>query len=272
MDWLAAQNFVQQVSPEKANVDHAMQTAAHRKKVRSRRSPFTLSELLLRDCGQQGVKSNVRALRCGPVRYRRNKMIVCEGDPADYIFLVIKGAVRSCRTYQDGSRGIVAFYYPGELFGWSTDPTHSLSAEAVTDTVIILFKRKSLLSAAARDSKLASHLLAATTNELRRLQEHSLMFGRLATDRVATFLIDLSTRIGKPKYLKLPMSLHDIADHLGMKMETVSRAIAALAKSGTIVRPSYRTVILRDRAFLARASIKGLLFAFSGSMGGTGLF
>src|SRR4029077_21210920 len=97
---------------------------------------------------------------------------------------------------------------------------------------------------------IANYLLAATTNELRRIQEHSLILGGLGTRRVAAFLVDLSNRMGKPKYLKLPMSLLDIADHLALKMETVSRIMAALEKSGAIVRSSYRTVILKDRASL----------------------
>jgi CRP/FNR family transcriptional regulator, nitrogen fixation regulation protein len=215
------------------------------------------SQTILRNCDQQALRNAILAYRRGPIRYRRNAMIVCEGDPSDYIFLVVKGAVRSCRSYQDGSRGIVAFHFPGELFGWSGDPVHSLSVEAVTDTLILFFKRKDLLSAAAQDSKIASYLLAATTNELRRVQEHSLMVGRLAKSRVATFLVDLSARTGKPKNLKLPMPLSDIADHLGLKMETVSRTIAALEKSGAIVRASYRTLVLRNRASLARTISDG---------------
>jgi len=231
---------------------------------------FNSSLTLLRDCNQQPVKNRILALRRGPIRYRRNAMIVCEGDPADYIFLVVKGTVRMCRTYQDGSRGIVAFYVPGEIFGWSGDPAHSLSAEAATDTLILFFKRSALYSAASQDPRLASYLLAATTNELRRVQEHSLMLGRLAACRVATFLIDLSMRMGRPKYLKLPMPLLDIADHLGLKMETVSRTIAAMAKSGLIVRASYLTLVLRNRALIALTSIKGLLFALGGGLSSVG--
>jgi CRP/FNR family nitrogen fixation transcriptional regulator len=253
-------------------MDRVLARIAYRKSSRSGSAlrSFNLSQALLRDCDQQPVKNSILSLRRGPIRYRRNAMIVCEGDLADYIFLVVKGTVRSCRTYQDGSRGIVAFHFPGELFGWSGNPTHSLSAEAVTDTLILFFKRSALHSAAARDPKIANYLLAATTNELRRVQEHSLMLGRLATCRAATFLVDLSMRMGKPKYLKLPMPLLDIADHLGLKIETVSRTIAAMAKSGLIVRSSYRTLVLRNRALIALTSIKGLLFALGGGLSSVG--
>ena len=213
---------------------------------------LNFSQTFLLHCNQQAVKNNIFALRRGPIRYHRNAMIACEGDPADYVFLVVKGTVRSCRSYQDGSRGIISFHFAGELFGWSGDPVYSFSAEAVTDTLILFFRRKDLLSAAAQDSRIANYLLAATTNELRRVQEHSLALGRRARSRMATFLMDLSARTGKPKYLKLPMPLHDIADHLGLKMETVSRTISAMVKSGSIGRASYRTLVLRNRAALAR--------------------
>jgi CRP/FNR family nitrogen fixation transcriptional regulator len=238
----------------------------HRKNSRSNSNlrSSNASPTLLRDCSQQTVKSGILALRRGPIRYRRDAMIVSEGDRADYIFLVAKGVVRSCRTYHDGSRGIVAFHFPGELFGWSDGSIHLISAEAVTDTLILFFKRNALLSAAVRDTKIASYLLDAATNDLRHGQEHSLLLGRLATCRVATFLMDLSTKMGNPKYLKLPMTLLDIADHLGLKMETVSRTIAALEKSGSIARTSYRTLLLRNRASLARITNQSLLFSLNG--------
>ena len=181
-------------------------------------------------------------------------MIACEGDPTDYIYVVVSGVVRSCRTHRDGSRGVVAFNLPGDLFGWSGEPIHSLSLEAATDTSVLFFKRSALLAAAMRDSRIASYLLAVTTDELRRTQEHSLLVSRSAECRVTTFLIDLSMRMGNSKYLDLPMSHHDIADHLGLTIETLSRTITTLEKSGSIARSSFRTLILRNRASLMQIS------------------
>jgi CRP/FNR family transcriptional regulator, nitrogen fixation regulation protein len=201
----------------------------------------------------------ILALRRGPIRYRRDAMIACEGGPIDYIFLVSSGVVRSFRTYPDGGRRIVAFHFPGELFGWSGDLLHSLAAEATTDTLVLFLKRSTLLAAAIQDSRIASYLLAATTNELQRVQEHSLLLSRLAKCRVATFLIDLSMRMGKSKYLDLPMSHLDIADHLRLKLETVSRAITALERSGSISWVNRKTLILRDRASLVRIMSNGAL-------------
>jgi len=98
--------------------------------------PFDVSKALLHGCDQQTVRDSIFALRRGPIRYRRGAMIACEGDPTDYMYMVVSGMVRSCRTHRDGSRGIVAFYLPGELFGWSGEPVHSLSLEAATYTIV----------------------------------------------------------------------------------------------------------------------------------------
>jgi CRP-like cAMP-binding protein len=207
--------------------------------------PFVDSE------DQRLVHRTIVALRRGPIRYHRDQVIVCEGDAADYIFLVVDGIVRSCRTFQNGARSIAGFYLPGELFGW-TDLKHSLSAEAATNAMVLYLKRSALVSAAARDSRIAGFLLAATTNELRRAQEHALLISRSAKCRVATFLLDLSKRLGTTKYLDLPMSHQDIADHLGLTIETVSRTITDMERAGLIARISPRTLVLLNRPLLLR--------------------
>ncbi|MGB6792446.1 MAG: cyclic nucleotide-binding domain-containing protein [Pseudolabrys sp.] len=154
---------------------------------------FDASKALLHGWDQQTVKDSILAFRRGPIRFRHNAMIACEGDPTEYMYVVVSGVVRSCRTHRNGSRGIVAFHLPGELFGWSGEPVHSLSLEAATNTLVFFLKRSALHAAAIRDGRIATYLLAATTNELRRVQEHSLLLGRRAECRVATFLIDLSS-------------------------------------------------------------------------------
>jgi CRP/FNR family nitrogen fixation transcriptional regulator len=212
---------------------------------------FDVAKAPLHGCNQKIVRDSILALRRGPVRYSRGAMIACEGDPTDYIYVVVSGVVRSCRTHRDGSRGIVVFHLPGELFGWSGEPVHSLSLEAATDTLVVFLKRSALLAAAIRDGRIATYLLAATTNELRRVQEHSLLLSRRAECRVATFLIDLSMRLGTTGYLDLPMSHQDIADHLAFTIETLSRTITTMEKSGSIARLSGRILVLRNRTSLA---------------------
>jgi CRP/FNR family transcriptional regulator, nitrogen fixation regulation protein len=200
----------------------------------------------------QFAMRSLLALRRGPVHHQRNKMIFIEGDPTEYFFLLVDGVVRTCRSFNDGSRSIVCFHISGELFGFNGEPTHSLSAEAATNTTMVPLKRSSVLAMAARDPRIAKFLLANTTKELRRLQEHAVLISRNAQCRVATFLIDLSVRTGKTQCLDLLISHQDIADHLGLTIETVSRVITEFERSGFLARAANRTLILKNRTQLMR--------------------
>jgi CRP/FNR family transcriptional regulator, nitrogen fixation regulation protein len=198
---------------------------------------------------EKTVKRALSALPQVPMRFYRDNLIACEGDAAEYIFFVIRGVVRSCKIFQHGARNIVAFYLPGDLFGW-TVLKHSLSIEAVTNTEVLFLKRSALLSIASRDSRVASFLLDATTNELGRAQDHILLMSKSAKCRLATFFTDLWVRLGKPEYLDVPMSNQDIADHVGLTIETVSRTMSDMERSKMITRVSYRRLILENRLAL----------------------
>ena len=198
-------------------------------------------------CSEQALKHALSALQCGPIRFHRENIIACDGERADYLFLVVSGVVRSCRTFENGSRSIVAFYLPGDLFGW---PNVDLSVEAATDAIVLFIKRKSLLTLAARENRIGNFLLEIMTTELRRAQEHALLMGRDARSRVVTFLTELSRRSGKLPCLDLPMSHRDIADHLGLTIETLSRVITGLERTGLITRASARKLIIRDQLAL----------------------
>ena len=201
---------------------------------------------------EQLLKRALSALQRGPIRFHRNNVIAGEGDAADYLFLVISGVVRHCKTFQNGTRNIVAFYLPGDLFG-SADADHHLSVEAAADAMVLFIKRNALLSIATRECRVANFLLAITTNELRRAHEHALLMSKDARCRVATFLTDLWKRLGSPDCLDFPMSHQDIADHLGLTIETLSRTITNLEKSGIVVRtPPRHSLSLLNSALLAR--------------------
>jgi len=197
----------------------------------------------------KALKRKLSALQRGPVRFYRNNFIAGEED--DYIFFVVSGVIRSCKSYEDGTRSIVAFYLPGDLFGWS-DLTSSLSIEAATDAVVLFIKRSGFVSLASEEIRVANFLLATTANKLARAQEHGLLLHRSAKCRVAKFLIDLWKRLGEAKYLDVPMSHQDIADHPGLTIETVSRTITDLERSGLITRVSPHGLLLQNRFALAR--------------------
>jgi len=196
------------------------------------------------------LRAALAALQRGPVRYHRNNIIACEGDAADYIFLVVSGVVRSCKMFQNGTRSVVAFYLPGDLFGWSAQ-NYSLSVEAATNAIVLFLKRDALMAVASRESRVASFLLDLATKDLRRSQEHALLMSRNAKSRVATFLVDMSKR-SEARHLQLPMSHQDIADHLGLKIETLSRTITQLQHSGFIARTSPRSLIVLNDYLLSQ--------------------
>jgi CRP/FNR family nitrogen fixation transcriptional regulator len=195
---------------------------------------------------------NIFGVRRGPIRYTRGQTIVVEGDASEYIYLVISGVVRSRKSFQDGTRSILAFYLPTEFFGLTDRPTHLLSVEAVADANILFFKRSALASMAEHDTRIANFLMTTTLAELLRSQEHSLRISKDAKSRVASFLIEISKRMQTQSCLDLPMSHGDIADHLGITIETVSRVITQMEDERLIARGPYRSLMLRDRRALAR--------------------
>jgi len=195
------------------------------------------------------VKRAFSAFKQVPIRFYRDNVIACEGDPAEHIFYVVRGVVRSCRNFKAGVRNIVAFYLPGDFLGW-TGLKRSLSIEAATDAEVLFIKRSALSSLAARENRIAIFLLLATTNELQRAEEHISLMSKNAKCRVATFLTDLWVRLGSAEYLDVPMSHQDIADHLGLTIETVSRAISDLERSKMITRVSYKKLLIQNRLSL----------------------
>jgi CRP/FNR family nitrogen fixation transcriptional regulator len=201
---------------------------------------------------QELLKRALLAARRGPIRYRRNRVIVCDGDPAEYIFLVINGVVRRCRTYCNGARSIVAFHLADELFGWTFDASHEFSVEAATDATILFIKRDVLRESATQNIAMANFLIVSIASELQRIQKHALLIGRDARFRVASFFIDLATRTGRWRSIDLPMGHHDVADYLGLTIETLSRTITEFERAGLISRQSRHSLVLNDSSSLAQ--------------------
>ena len=197
------------------------------------------------------VQRTLSALQRGPVRFYQDNVVAFADDLEDYLLFVVSGVVRSCKTCKNGTSNVVAFNLPGDLFGW-TDVKRSLAIEAASDTEVLFLKRSGLFSLATRDGRVASVLLNATTNELARAQEHILLMSKPAKCRVATFLNELWVRLGKAKYLEVPFSYRDIADYLGLTIETLSRSITELERSGLISRVAGRTLLLRNHFELRR--------------------
>lgn len=189
-----------------------------------------------------------------PMNFGRDEEIYGEGEPAEYLYQVVRGAVRATKMLEDGRRQIGAFYRAGDFFGLEAGDDHSFSAEAICTSVVRLAKRSSIVAMAARDTTLAAELWASTARSLRGAQDHMLLLGRkTAEERLATFLMSLAGAAANGQIVvELPMSRQDIADYLGLTIETVSRTFTKLEDTATIALPSSRRIVVRSPSGLQR--------------------
>ena len=162
--------------------------------------------------------------------FAKGEEIFGQDETADLVHSVVSGAVRTSRLLSDGRRQIGNFYYPGDLIGLETGDMHRFSAEAIIDCTILVVKRASLRQFSG-DGELDRAIWEATRRELERTQEHLLVLGRkTACEKVASFLLDLAQR-GAAAIVDLPMGRQDMADYLGLTIETVSRMVTQLQGS-----------------------------------------
>jgi CRP/FNR family transcriptional regulator, nitrogen fixation regulation protein len=184
--------------------------------------------------------------------FPRNAEIYGEGEAADYIYRVVTGAVRTYKVLADGRRQIGGFYLPGDIFGLEPADEHTFSAEAIAESKVLVIKRSAVVALAERNSEVARQLWTLTGRELRRVQDHILLLIKSAQERVAAFLLEMAERISAGNAVDLPMSRQDIADYLGLTIETVSRTLTQMESLATIEVPSSRHIVLRNRAALTR--------------------
>ena len=186
------------------------------------------------------------------MNYPRDAEIFGENEPADYLYKVVSGTVRTYKILSDGRRQVSGFYLPGDIFGLEFADEHTLSAEAISDAKVLVVKRSALNTLAGRDRLVAQQLFALTGRELHRVQDRILLLIKTARERVASFLLEMAERVSENNTIELPMSRQDIADYLGLTIETVCRTLSALETASAIeVSASSRRIVLRDRATLA---------------------
>ena len=191
--------------------------------------------------------------------YKKGSEIFGEKEPAEYVYQVMTGAVRSYKLLSDGRRQIGAFHLTGDIFGLEIGNEHRFTAEAVVDTTVRLMQRRSLERVARSDLVIARNLLSMTTNNLRHAEDHMLLLGRKTSlERVAAFLIEMDKRSTAVGILALPMCRRDIADYLGLTLETVSRALSRLHAMGILgfVGNNQRQIVLLDHGKLASLDLQ----------------
>jgi CRP/FNR family nitrogen fixation transcriptional regulator len=171
------------------------------------------------------------------ITYAKDEEIFAQDEDADLVHLVFSGAVRTTRLLSDGRRQVGAFYYPGDLIGLETGEIHRFSAEAICDAIVLVVRR-SALKAFAGDDQIDRAVWEATRRELERTQDHLLVLGRkTACEKVASFLMSLAQRErpdGVAGRVSMPMSRQDMADYLGLTIETVSRMLTQLQGASVV--------------------------------------
>lgn len=174
-----------------------------------------------------------------------------DGDEADFVYEVIDGLIASHSLLCDGRRQIMGFYHPGDIIGMSHDGNHHTSCSAVGSTRVRSIPRSMLLNAAKDRPELSEKLLNCMTNQLYGMQSHFVVLGRkCAQEKLASFILALARRYAaedaESVTFRLQMTRMDIADYLGMTIETVSRTLTKLKTSGVIEMPDTLTVCVPD--------------------------
>lgn len=170
----------------------------------------------------------------GAVRltFRQGEEIYAQDEDADLIYRVVRGSVRTTHLQADGRRQIGDFYYEGDVIGVEVGEGHRFSAEALTGCEVLALRRAG--SAAYENGRVERMIWAATASELQRAQSHMLLLGRAtACEKVARFLMDIANRF-RGEFVILPMSRQDMADYLGLTIETISRMLGRLQADGVI--------------------------------------
>jgi len=180
-----------------------------------------------------------------PFSYAREEEVYGEGEDAEFVYRAVEGAVRSHKILSDGRRQITGFHLAGNLFGFEQGDTHWHTAEALSDTRVLIFQRRQIERAATRSAEVACQLWGMATTSLRDAQDLMLLLGRRsAQERVAAFLIEVDGRFGGTGAFALPMTRRDIADYLGLTIETVSRTFSQLEENGALRRSGSRQITL----------------------------
>ncbi|HWA89425.1 MAG TPA: cyclic nucleotide-binding domain-containing protein [Rhizomicrobium sp.] len=187
------------------------------------------------------------------LHFRRGETIFAEGDAAGHVYKVLTGTVRLCRFLPDGRRHVGEFVLAGDLMGFLECPNHPATAEAVDDVTLVAYPRSAVERLAASDPTIRRRITSHLSSSLLEAQKHLFVLGcQRARERVASFLARLADRsdVGQGETLDIAMSRQDIADHLGMTVETVCRMLALLKAEGTIVVLGAGQIILKNLSAL----------------------
>lgn len=225
---------------------------------------------MLRDFGATGLagQSGVDVARSGQIdalvaferigtrkSFARGEEIYAEGDPSECWYKVISGTVRISKLFANGRRHVAEFCFGGECFGLDEPQEHGFSAEAVTEVTLMRYPRRATERLLDETPHLAHRVCDMALRDLAQAQTRMLRLGRMtASERVASFLLELAERRDAVRMIEIPMPRSDIADYLGLTIETVCRILSAFRRSGAIAMAGPHAIELRNRGALEAAS------------------
>lgn len=182
------------------------------------------------------------------VNFARGKMIFGDGDEADYSYKLVEGAVRLSKVMLDGRRQIMEFALPGGMFGFDGGGARVLSAEALTPVTVIRYRSNQIERLGEEFIDIQRELLSHLRRGWAAAHTHLVILGcQSSKQRVASFLISLShSTAANGSNLQLPMGRQDIADYLGLTIETVCRTLTELKNKRLIFVPNRHQIIVRN--------------------------
>lgn len=190
--------------------------------------------------------------------FKRAAEIYAEGSQSKHWYQVEAGVVRSVILFADGQRHIANFNFAGDYFGLEFGNRRKFSAEAVTDCVLYRYPRRTIEQLISELPQVARQLWNLSLKDLAQAQSRATVLGRMnATMRVASFLLELSERQGSATLLDLPMSRTDIADYLGLTIETTCRVLTRLAEVRLIGIPDPHHIQIIDTRALGTITVEG---------------
>ncbi len=202
-------------------------------------------------CNEDGLRALFLAQPCETVE--PGAALFFQGDPAFHVFHLVSGNVRICRFLADGHRFIIGFLRAGDLIGLSFRSRYMFGAEAIDQVVFRRMNKRMFEEELQMVPEQRSEMLAHLRDEITASQDHMLLLCRKnAEERVCTFLLDRLDRSDAPDLVSLPMIRSDIADYLGMTIETVSRTLTKLVFKGIILPAEKHQFRVASRSALAR--------------------
>jgi len=183
------------------------------------------------------------------VKLKTGAVLIREGDPAPHVFNITTGSLRVYKLLPDGRRQITGFLFAGDFLGLAIGETYVFSAEAMEPSTVCRFRKGPFRALVEHSPPLEHMLLHRTSHELAAAQNQMLLLGRkTAIERMAYFLLDLPghdpARPSAPGHVRLPMKRGEIADYLGLTIETVSRVLTRMKVKGLISMASQNELIV----------------------------